>query len=49
MTDFTARSRLYATPFMFDKIFTIGPEFTWDIHEFVRPVRCRWRKSESRN
>ena len=23
------------TPFMVDKIFTINPEFTWDINEFV--------------
>lgn len=35
MNDYIAQSRLYPTPFMFDKIFTISPEFTWDLNTFV--------------
>lgn len=38
MTDFTATSREYVTPYMRDKLHTVHPEFTWDMESFV-PLR----------
>ncbi len=35
MNDFIEKKKEYMTPFMTDKIFTINPEYTWDIKEFV--------------
>jgi len=36
MSDFVnAKKKYYLTPFMVDKIFSINPEFTWDINDFV--------------
>jgi hypothetical protein len=36
MTEYISKSRVYPTPYLFDKIFTISPEFTWDLKSFVR-------------
>lgn len=35
MKDYTSKFRVYPTPYLFDKIFTISPEFTWDLNNFV--------------
>jgi hypothetical protein len=35
MTDFIAKKKEYITPFIVDKIFSINPEYTWDIFDFV--------------
>jgi len=35
MEDFIEKKKEYLTPFMVDKIFTINPEYTWDISDFV--------------
>lgn len=36
MTDLIEKKKFYLTPHLVDRIFNIHPEFTWDIHEFVR-------------
>lgn len=36
MADFIEKKKEYVTPFMIDKIFTINPEYTWDIKDFVK-------------
>ena len=35
MNDFIEKKKYYLTPFMVDKIFSINPEYTWDINDFV--------------
>ena len=49
MKDFTARSKVYPTPYLYDKIFTLSPEFTWDINTFVLLPARSLIKSENRN
>jgi hypothetical protein len=35
MTDYTAVSRAVPSIYLHDKIFTISPEFTWEMNQFV--------------
>lgn len=47
MNDYISQSRLYPTPFMFDKIFTISPEFTWDLTTFLDEIRKQELRGEA--
>ena len=49
MKDYTAKFRVYPTPYLFDKIFTISPEFTWDLNNFVSLTLLSSRKSGGRS
>ena len=49
MKDYTAKFRVYPTPYLFDKIFTISPEFTWDLNNFVITFLLSSRRSGVRS
>ena len=49
MTEYTSKFRVYPTPYLFDKIFTISPEYTWDLKNFVLSLSLSSNKSDVRN
>ena len=49
MTEFTSKYKVYPTPYLFDKIYTISPEFTWDLKNFVPFSTRSSNKSAVRN
>jgi hypothetical protein len=49
MTEYTSKYKVYPTPYLFDKIYTISPEFTWDLKNFVPPSTCSSNKSDVKN
>jgi len=40
MKDYIAHSRVKFSQYMHEKIFTISPEFTWDLGQFVKFALC---------
>lgn len=36
MEDYTAHKRVYFTQYLHEKVFTMHPQFTWDLDKFVK-------------